>query len=100
MAEEEKGQRSRKLQIQMDDDVAQGIYVNLAMVHHEETEFVMDMMYVQPHRQRATVRARVISSPQHTKRLMMALQEQVSRYEQRFGTIELTGPNPADKLLH
>ncbi len=99
---EQRGVRSKeaKIEIQVGDDVAQGIYVNLAMVHHSETEFTVDLMYLPPHVQRARVRARMISSPKHTKRLLMALQEQVRRYEERFGTIGLSGPNPADKLLH
>jgi len=57
-------------------------------------------MYMPPHRRRAKVRARIISSPKHTKRLLVALQEQLRRYEERFGTIDLSGPNPAEKLLH
>jgi len=88
-----------QLQIQLDDDVAQGIYVNLALVNHTETEFTIDVMYLQPQQPRAKVRARLISSPKHTKRLLMALQENLHRYEERFGTIDLSGPNPADQLL-
>ena len=84
-----------KMEIRLDDEVAQGVYVNLAMIHHEETEFVIDMMYMQPHRRRATVRTRILSSPKHTKRLLAALQEQVRRYEERFGEIDVSGPDPA-----
>jgi hypothetical protein len=88
-----------RLQIQIDDDVAQGVYTNLALVNHTETEFTIDAMYVQPQQPRAKVRARLISSPQHTKRLLKALEENIRRYEERFGEIELSGPNPADQLL-
>ena len=88
-----------RLQIQLDDDVAQGMYVNLALVNHTETEFAIDVMYVQPQQPKAKVRARIISSPQHTKRLLKALEENIRRYEERFGPIDLTGPNPADQLL-
>jgi hypothetical protein len=88
-----------QIQIQLDDDVAQGMYVNLALVNHTETEFTVDVMYLQPQQPRAKVRARLISSPKHTKRLMMALQENLRRYEERFGPVDLTGPNPADQLL-
>lgn len=88
-----------QIQIQLDDDVAQGIYANLALVNHTETEFTIDVMYLQPQQPRAKVRARIISSPKHTKRLVGALQENLRRYEERFGTIEVTGPNPADQLL-
>ncbi len=88
-----------QIQIQLDDDVAQGIYANLALVNHTETEFTIDVMYLQPQQPRAKVRARIISSPKHTKRLLLALQENMRRYEERFGTVDLTGPNPADQLL-
>jgi hypothetical protein len=88
-----------QIQIQLDDDVAQGMYVNLALVNHTQTEFTIDLMYLQPQQPKAKVRARIISSPMHTKRLMLALQENVRRFEERFGQIELTGPNPADSLL-
>lgn len=88
-----------QIQIQLDDEVAQGMYVNLALVNHTETEFTIDVMYLQPQHPKAKVRARIISSPKHTKRLLLALQENVRRYEERFGAIDITGPNPADQLL-
>lgn len=88
-----------QIQIQLDDDVAQGLYVNLALVNHTETEFTIDVLYLQPQQPKAKVRARIISSPKHTKRMMQAMQENVRRYEERFGPIDLSGPNPADQLL-
>ncbi len=88
-----------QIQIQLEEDVAQGMYVNLALVNHTETEFTIDVMYLQPQQPRAKVRARIISTPKHTKRLLLALQENIRRYEERFGSIDLTGPNPADQLL-
>ncbi len=92
--------KQTKIEVKIDDDVAQGMYINLALVHHNENDFTIDLMYVPPHGRRATVRARAISSPKHTKRLLLALQEQVHRYEQRFGTIDLSGPDPASSLIH
>ncbi len=101
MAEDRSEQRKQtKIEMQIDDDVAQGMYINLAVVHHDEGNFTIDVMYLAPHQRRAKVRARILSAPKHTKRLLLALQEQVRSYEKRFGTIDLTGPNPADKLLH
>ncbi len=88
-----------QIQIQLDEETAQGMYVNLALVNHTETEFTIDVMYLQPQQPRAKVRARLISSPKHTKRLLLALQENVRRYEERFGSIDLSGPNPAEQLL-
>lgn len=97
---EDKGKGKHvRLQIQIDDDIAQGMYINLALVNHTETEFTIDAMYVQPQQPKAKVRARLISSPQHTKRLLKALDENVRRYEDRFGEIDVAGPNPADQLL-
>jgi hypothetical protein len=88
-----------QIQIQLDEEVAQGMYVNLALVNHNETEFTIDVMYLQPQQPKAKVRARLISSPKHTKRLMRALEENIRRYEERFGPIDLSGPNPAEHLL-
>lgn len=91
-------ERELKLQIKLDDDTAKGVYVNLALVNHTQGEFTIDAMYVQPQQPLANVRSRLISSPHHTKRLMHALQENIRKYEERFGPIELQGPDPAQLL--
>jgi hypothetical protein len=85
-----------KLQVQIDDDLAQGVYSNLVLINHSENEFVLDFSFLQPGSSRAKVRTRVISSPRHTKRLIAALQKNIERYEERFGTIELS---PEDDLV-
>ena len=77
-----------KLAVQIDDDIAQGEYSNLVLLNHTENEFVLDFAFIQPSNGRAKVRARVISSPRHTKRLLQALQKNLERYEERFGTVE------------
>ncbi len=79
---------SPKLQVQIDDDISQGAYSNLVLLNHTENEFVLDFAFIQPSNGRAKVRTRVISSPRHTKRLLAALQKNLERYEERFGTIE------------
>lgn len=78
------------LQIQIDDDVANGQYVNMALLNHTETEFTLDFIHVQPHQPRAKVRSRVILNPKHVKRLVKLLQDGVTNYEQRHGTIVLS----------
>ena len=83
-----------KLQLQLDDDVAQGHYSNLVMINHTENEFVLDFAFLQPGNGRAKVRARIVSSPRHTKRLLLALQKNLERYEERFGTLELDETEP------
>ena len=80
---------SPTLQVQIDDDIAQGVYSNLVLLNHTENEFVLDFAFIQPSNGRAKVRTRVISSPRHTKRLLQALQKNLERYEERFGTIDL-----------
>jgi Protein of unknown function (DUF3467) len=77
-----------QIQIQVPPEVAQGAYANLTLVNHTETEIVLDFIYIQPLEPRATVRSRIISSPRHAKRLLAALQENIARYEARFGPID------------
>lgn len=77
-----------KLEIQLDEETAQGAYINLAVVNHNDTEFVLDFIFVQPQAPRAKVRSRIITSPRHAKRMLLALQENVARYEKAFGPIE------------
>jgi hypothetical protein len=76
-----------QLEVQMDEATSQGIYANLAGVTHSETEFIMDFLFLQPNQPKAKLRARIISSPVHTKRLLAALVENIKRYEERFGVI-------------
>ena len=77
-----------QIQIDLDEATAQGAYCNLVLINHNENEFVLDFAYLQPAAPRARIRARVISSPRHTKRLLRALELNVRRYEERFGKIE------------
>ncbi len=89
MADEKNPQSPPQIQIQLDEQTAQGAYTNLVMLNHSENEFVFDFAFLQPGQPLAKVRARILSSPRHTKRLLRALQQNVERYEQRFGEISL-----------
>ena len=82
-----------QLQIQLDDAIANGQYVNMALVNHTETEFTLDFIYVQPQQPRAKVLSRIITNPKHMKRLMLAMQDNVAKFEQKFGSIEVTDPS-------
>lgn len=77
-----------QLQIDIDDATAQGAYSNLVLLNHNDNEFVMDFAFVQPATPRARVRARILSTPRHAKRLLRALELNIRRYEERFGRIE------------
>src|SRR5260221_11437573 len=83
-----------QIQLQIDESVAQGMYVNMAMLNHNETEFVIDFIYVQPQAPKAEVRPRDINSPKHMKRLLHALQDNLAKYEAEFGKIDVSGPLP------
>jgi hypothetical protein len=91
---EEKKEPQAQLEIQLDDDTAQGVYANLGVVNHTDAEFTLDFIFVQPQAPRARVRSRVITSPRHVKRLLLALEENIRRYEQKFGPID-PGPKGA-----
>ncbi|MBR6369715.1 MAG: DUF3467 domain-containing protein [Bacteroidaceae bacterium] len=86
---EQNGQK--QLQIELKEEVSQGIYSNLAMITHSSSEFVLDFISILPGMAKAQVRSRVIMSPEHAKRLLAALQDNVSKYENSFGKIELKG---------
>ena len=96
MANEPK--KGPKIQLQMDDDVAQGRYANLVLINHSENEFLLDFAFLQPTGDRAKVCARIISSPRHTKRLLLALQKNMERYEERFGSVDSSGDD--EPIVH
>lgn len=87
-----------RLQLQLDDDVAQGLYSNLVLINHTENEFLLDFAFFAPGAPRAKVRARIISSPRHTKRLLKALTKNLERYEERFG--EIDAGDDEEPLIH
>jgi hypothetical protein len=76
------------LQIQIDESVAHGLYANMALVNHTDAEFTLDFIYVQPQQPKAAVRARIITSPRHMKRLLAAMTDNLQKYEARFGVVE------------
>lgn len=91
----EKNPNNEQLQIEISPDVAQGEYANLAIISHSSAEFVMDFIRVLPNTPKANVRSRVILAPEHAKRLLRALQDNIAKYEKQFGGIELPGERGA-----
>jgi hypothetical protein len=90
MADTPKPPEASQLQIQMDEDIANGLYMNLALVNFTETEFTLDFIYVQPQLPRGRVRSRIITNPKHARRLLLALQDSLARYESLHGPIVLS----------
>ena len=77
-----------QIDIELTPDVAQGVYSNLQLIQHSPTEFVMDFIQVMPGVPKAQVKSRVILSRIHAKKLLAALQENISRYEMTNGKIK------------
>lgn len=76
-----------QLDIELTPDVAQGVYSNLQLIQHSPTEFVMDFIQIMPGVPKAQIKSRVIMSPVHAKKLLVALQENINRYEMSNGKI-------------
>ena len=87
-------QQQGQLQIELPQDVAQGEYANFAIITHSSSDFVVDFARVLPGVPKAQVRSRVILAPEHAKRLLGALQENIVRYEREFGTIKIPNQEP------
>jgi hypothetical protein len=97
MPETDEQKKTVQMQVELDDATAQGVYANVAFITSNETEFVMDFIFAQPQQAKAKVRARVISSPVHTKKFLQALAAGVNKYEKQFGEIRVTAE--ADKKI-
>ena len=85
-------QDPNNINIQLNEVIAAGVYVNLALVNHSPSEFVVDFIQLMPGVQQANVRSRVILAPLHAKRVLEALQQNITNYEQQFGEIKELEP--------
>ena len=83
-----------QLNIELSEDVAQGVYSNLAVITHSPAEFVLDFIRVMPGIPKARVQSRIILTPQHAKRLMKAMAENIAKFESQHGRItDAPGPD-------
>jgi hypothetical protein len=76
------------INIEISEEVAEGIYSNLAIISHSNAEFVMDFIRMMPNMPKAKVKARIVLTPQHAKRLMYAMRDNIQKFEMQFGKIE------------
>ncbi len=83
-----KNQPGNQLNIELPEDVAEGIYSNLAIISHSHSEFVVDFIRLVPNVPKAKVKSRIILTPSHAKRLLRALADNVKKYEAQFGLID------------
>lgn len=83
-------EQAGQLNIELTEEVAEGVYSNLAIITHSNSEFVVDFIKVMPGTPKAKVKTRIILTPQHAKRLMKALGDNVGKFEAAHGTIKET----------
>jgi len=91
----EKTKNPNQINIELNEEVAQGIYSNLAVITHSSSEFVVDFIRIMPGTKKAQVKSRVILTPEHAKRLLGALNDNIKKFEAVHGTIkEVKGSGP------
>lgn len=81
--------QKNQLNIELSDEMAEGIYSNLAVITHSHSEFIVDFIKMMPGIPKAKVKSRIILTPQHAKRLMRALQDNISKFERLHGEIKV-----------
>ena len=95
MAEKDKKPNEQnQINIELSEEVAEGVYANLAMIAHSNSEFVIDFIRLMPGVPKAKVKSRVVVTPEHAKRLLSALSENIQKYEATFGPIKQTEGAP------
>jgi len=80
--------KDSKLNIQLDQEIAEGTYSNLAIINHSLSEFIVDFVNIMPGIPKAKVKSRIILTPQHAKRLTKALVDNIRRFEEANGEIK------------
>ncbi len=88
MSDNPNQKKQGQINIEIDEKVAEGTYSNLAIINHSVSEFVVDFVSVMPGTPKSKVKSRIILTPQHAKRLLKALGENVTRFENAHGEIK------------
>jgi len=91
---EEKKQKGKQINIELPEEVAEGVYSNLAIISHSHSEFIVDFIRLVPNVPKAKVKSRIILTPEHAKRLMKALADNVKKFESQHGSISDKEQNP------
>ncbi|TVR76737.1 MAG: DUF3467 domain-containing protein [Chitinophagaceae bacterium] len=91
MADEKNVKQQGQMNIELSEDVSEGVYSNLAIITHSHAEFVVDFVRMMPGVPKAKVKSRIILTPQHAKRLLHALSDNIKKYEKLHGEIEDKG---------
>jgi hypothetical protein len=80
-------QKEQQIEVELSAEVAEGIYSNLAIITHSNAEFIVDFINMMPGKPKANVKSRIILTPQHAKRLMNALNDNIAKFEKQFGKV-------------
>lgn len=80
-------ENDQQINIELSEEIAEGVYANLAMIAHSNSEFVIDFIRLMPGVPKAKVKSRIILTPEHARRLLTALEDNISKYEDNFGDI-------------
>lgn len=95
MSEEQQPKKDpNQINIELSEEVAEGVYANLAMIAHSNSEFVVDFIRLMPGVPKAKVKSRIILTPEHAKRMLLALQDNIRKYEEHFGEIKHSSEAP------
>ena len=86
--------QQEQINIELDESIAEGVYSNLAIINHSSSEFVLDFVSIMPGLPKAKVKSRIVLTPQHAKRLIKALADNVHRFEVAHGEIKDTEQAP------
>lgn len=88
-----KNNPDNQLEIELSEEIAQGTYSNLAIISHSSSEFVLDFIRVVPGMPKAKVKSRIILTPDHAKRLLAALEDNIEKFEKMNGTVSINNEN-------
>jgi len=84
----EKDTKQKQINIELDEKIAEGTYSNLAIINHSVSEFVVDFISMMPGAPKAKVKSRIVLTPQHAKKFLKALNDNVNRFEKAHGIIK------------
>jgi hypothetical protein len=87
--EEEEELNPNQINVELSDDMAEGVYSNLVMFAHSNSEFVLDFIRLMPGVPKAKVKSRIVLTPEHAKRMLAALRDNIEKYEANFGKIKI-----------
>ncbi len=91
--------RPQQINLTLDEDVSQGTYSNIALVNHSSAEMVIDFARLMPGTPRTRIQQRIIMTPQHAKTFLRTLEDNIRKYEARYGEIRMPGSQEEERMF-